>query len=295
MPKIIWYLATFFVWLMTFTPSERVALGAAFLVFVGVVAEYVAEIPAIEKRKRLETAIKRLSMAILMLGLGGDVLGIVMGQAEMAELTKVAGDAKNSAHAAAGDAATAKTEAGGADTEAKAADKEADEARDKVKGVAEQADQIGGVLGETIGLVNARRVQDMDKLSAELKKHFKGRNIQVVSYVGDAEAFGLCTQLLKVAKDAEMVPEDICGKAWFTSPLITILSIAAPSADEALEISQPLLTIGKLGSGSTVGSAIVIFVGVKTPFVIGETAQTRDAERSAAAMKKNNRKPKAKH
>jgi len=53
-----------------------------------------------------------------------------------------------------------------------------------------QADRIGGVLGETVGLVNARRVQDADKLSAELKKHFKGRKIQLVSYVGDAEAWG---------------------------------------------------------------------------------------------------------
>jgi len=99
--------------------------------------------------------------------------------------------------------------------------------------------------------------------------------------------------LVNVVKDAEMVPENICGRAWFDAPLISPLSITGTNWDEAREISQSLLSIGKLMNSSTTGSALVIFAGVKSPFIIGETAQTRDAERSAAAMKAN-RKPKTK-
>ncbi len=94
---ISWKVAAFLLWFSTFTPSERVALTAAFLVLIGVAGEYVIEVPAIEKRIRLKTRIKRLSMALLLLGLTGDVLGIVMGQAEMVALTKEAGDAAASA------------------------------------------------------------------------------------------------------------------------------------------------------------------------------------------------------
>jgi len=90
----------FSLWFATFTPSERVALIAAFLVLVGVAGEYVIELPAIEERTRLKARIKRLSMALLLLGLAGDVLGIVMGQAEMAALTREASDAAASAKTA---------------------------------------------------------------------------------------------------------------------------------------------------------------------------------------------------
>ena len=177
------------------------------------------------------------------------------------------------------DSETAMQKAHEADAKATLSDK-------KVKSVATQADRIGGTLGETISLVNARRVENADKLSAELKKRFKGRKVQLVSYVGDVEAWGLCTQLLGVAKDAGMVPEDICGKAWFTAPLISPLSITAPNWDEALGISKPLLTIGRVGSTSVIGPNLIIFAGVKSPFILGETDQTKDAGKRAAAVKK---------
>jgi hypothetical protein len=104
-------LVAFFFWFATFTPSERVALGSAFLVLVGVVEEYVADIESIEARKLLHKRIKRLSMAILVLGLSGDVLGIVMGQAEIAALTSEAGGAAKSARAAHEELNAVKTEA----------------------------------------------------------------------------------------------------------------------------------------------------------------------------------------
>lgn len=117
----IWKFTTFLLWLSTFTPSERVALAATFLVFVGVAGEYVIELPKIEKRPPLRTKIKRLSMALLLLGLAGDILGVVMGQAEMAALTQEAGDAQKSATGAAIASAAARADAKTAHDEAKAA------------------------------------------------------------------------------------------------------------------------------------------------------------------------------
>lgn len=93
-------LVAFSLWFATFTPAERIALGSAFLVLVGVVGEYVADIESIEAQKHLHKRIQRLSMAVLLLGLSGDVLGIVMGQAEMTALTREAGDAASSARVA---------------------------------------------------------------------------------------------------------------------------------------------------------------------------------------------------
>jgi hypothetical protein len=185
-------------------------------------------------------------------------------------------------------------QAGGAATSAQRANDALGEAQKKMKAVAEQADRIGGTLGMALGLINARQVQDRDNLSAELKKRFKGRNVLLESYVGDAEAWGLCTQLLYVAKSAEMVPNDECGRAQFTAPLVSPLSVFSPNADEAYWLSHTISIIGRIGaSGVPGGQMLTIFVGVKSPFVIGETDQTRDAERRAAAMKKK-RKPSAK-
>jgi hypothetical protein len=89
--------SVFLLWFATFTPSEKVALASAFLVLIGVIGEYVVEVKAVEERTLLAKRIKRLSTALLVLGLSGDVLGIVMGQAEMALLTKEASDAATSA------------------------------------------------------------------------------------------------------------------------------------------------------------------------------------------------------
>ena len=78
----------FALWLLSFTPSERVALGGAFLVFLGVLGEEVAEIKYLDEKNRegLKKNIKRWTIGILLMGLGFDAVGIVMSQAEMAAL-----------------------------------------------------------------------------------------------------------------------------------------------------------------------------------------------------------------
>lgn len=109
--RVHWILVVFLLWFDTFTPSERVALAAAFLVLIGVAGEYAIEAPLIEKRRPFRNVVKRLSMGLLLLGLAGDTLGVVMGQAEMAALTREAGGAKQSAVHAAEAASRAETSA----------------------------------------------------------------------------------------------------------------------------------------------------------------------------------------
>jgi hypothetical protein len=47
-----------------------------------------------------------------------------------------------------------------------------------------------------------------------------------------------------------------------------------------------LLNSGHIGSTGTIGPNLIIFVGVKSPFIIGDTDQTRDAAKRVATMKK---------
>ena len=52
--KMISMLVLFLLWFATFSVSERVALGSAFFVFIGVIGEYVAEHPSIQKKSGLK-------------------------------------------------------------------------------------------------------------------------------------------------------------------------------------------------------------------------------------------------
>src|ERR1017187_10866070 len=140
--SMTWIFVRLVLWLLSFTPSERMALFAAFLVLLGVIGEEVAELKFLEgeKQSRVKERVKRWAVGILLLGLAGDVVGIVMGQAEMAAVTKQAGEAATSAHNAASDAKTAHDLAQGASDTAGAAKKKAGEA----KGKADAADIASG-------------------------------------------------------------------------------------------------------------------------------------------------------
>jgi hypothetical protein len=112
--RITWVFVFLWLWLMSFTTSERVAVGAAFLVLIGVIGEELAELKILEgeKRTHLRKSVKRWAIGLLVLGLAGDVVGIVMGQAAMAVLTKEAGDADSNAHEAKTVSDAAKEKAG---------------------------------------------------------------------------------------------------------------------------------------------------------------------------------------
>lgn len=213
---------------LTSTPSEKVALGSAFLVLIGVIGEYVVEISAVEKRKPLRKAIKWFSMTVLVLGLSGDALGIVMGQAEMAALTKEAGDAAQSAQAA---------------------HKQLDAVRKEAGEVSNETKQINAELIFAQRMLGARHVLDEPAISSDLKKGFKGKRIFFKSYFQDWEALNLCNQLVDAASKPTVgvVVENECGSEPLPLPPhfpVEDLLVTAPTIEEAKLLS---ISIAKQG------------------------------------------------
>jgi hypothetical protein len=198
-------LVAFLLWFATFTPSERIALSAAFLVFVGVAGEYVVEIHSIEKNERLKTRIKRLAMALLLLGLAGDVLGVVMGQSEMAALTREAGDAQKSAKEAEGASAIAKSDAKTAHDEADAVHTQAGAIEKRLDGASERLKQIDSDV-----LAQGPRSKTLEHDKNELLKairRFAGQRATVVICGNDETERGSFEQvLINVLREAKWDP-----------------------------------------------------------------------------------------
>ncbi len=217
----------FLLWFATFTPSEKVALTSAFLVLIGVIGEYVVEVKAVEERKPLAKRIKRLSMALLVLGLSGDVLGIVMGQSEMAAITRESGDAATSARTARQEAGAVKSIADEARADAKDALAKAQAAQgelahaetDAAKAQAaasralSTADKAESHLADAMKRTNALTVQ-LDRITTSRSlpaspqllsslKPFKGTEYMFTGVCGDTECINLLRDIEKVLGLAE--------------------------------------------------------------------------------------------
>lgn len=246
---------------LTFTPSERVALVAAFLVLMGVAGEYVIEIPALEKRKSLATRIKHLSMALLLLGLAGDVLGIVMSQAEMAALTQEAGDAVTSAK----------------------------NAHDEADAVKDEAAEIDADLARTQYLLSGRSVIDRDTLVKKLKQ-YRGQIIRFSSYNSEPDESLLCGDLAAAARSAEVNvgPQTACGLLVSQGNPSTGIAISGPNVQQTLDLAQILVQTVDVGPGGVVSGIkapeLSIMVGAKPPFRIG---QARGVKAPAATLPMN--------
>ena len=65
-------------------------------------------------------------------------------------------------------------------------------------------EQVNEELAQAEYLMSARSVQNRDELANKLKPQFRGRDVILKSYVGDQDAWGLCTQLWYVVNAAEM-------------------------------------------------------------------------------------------
>jgi hypothetical protein len=122
-------------WLGSATTGLRWAYGAAFLVFVGVVGESVADLTSWIKDESRRKRIEKASALILILGLAGDLVSVRIGQIEIRDLTRLAGDAKTSAE-------SAENTAGSSVTLSKDAARIADGAKDVAKEARTQADSI---------------------------------------------------------------------------------------------------------------------------------------------------------
>jgi hypothetical protein len=169
------------------------------------------------------------------------------------------------------EAGDAQTSASRANASADAADVAAGKAKEKAEAVSKRAEEIDADLAQTQWLMSARTVENRTELAAKLKERFKGRDVVLSSYIGDQEGWGLCTQLWYVAHDAEMKPVNDCGKGQLTVPLTSPMAISGPDVDETMKIADLLNRIGRVGGWSAIKAPVLtIFVGVKSPFMIGQ-------------------------
>lgn len=249
-------------WFATFTSSEKVAVIAAFLVLVGVVGEYVIELPAIEEKPRIRRRIKRLSMALLLLGLTGDVLGIVMGQAEMEELTQETGHAATLATTAHDEAKAAMSDSSTALSQSTEAETKSGDALDKA-GKAQRS--LGGAENEakaaqTASLNALKMSNEANNSAASAKqeaesfekdiKSAKEQATEAESHLADALREASAAQrelnLLKTPRSLTDVPAFIAAIKPFAGTEFSFLGVFGEqeSIHLAAQISKALIDAG---------------------------------------------------
>jgi hypothetical protein len=137
----------------------------------------------------------------------------------------------------AGDAAASATTA---HEEADAVKAEARALKTQLGALSKRAEGIDKSLEGVEWAVSARRVQDVDGLTADLKKKFHGRRIVLKSYFGNDDDFWLCSQLVDIARKAEMDPQNECSHEPKPSVPVTDMLVGAPTIEEAQSFSMVL-------------------------------------------------------
>lgn len=194
----------------------------------------------------------------------------------LALITQEAGSAADSAKRAQGSA--------------DAAGKMADSVHKKVDAVGKQADGIDQELAMAQFLLEPRKVFSPTGLKIQFAP-FKGKTILFRSYFNDSDGYFLCSELVDVANAAEVVAVDGCNTVPVKFPISLGINVFAPDEKTMLALNQIMAGVTPFGSaGDTHVQAIVVFVGRKNTFHVGETAQTRDAQKRATAMKKTERR-----
>jgi hypothetical protein len=186
-----------------------------------------------------------------------------------------ANDAEVAAKNAKSDASVAKQLA---DTAGSAADR----AQNKVREVAAKADDMTRELNTADGKLRqlqlfalASHFRDTDALVSAMKQ-FKGRQVTLRSYIGDAEGWMLCVSLLDAAKKAEMNPTDQCGQSPFDVGRrpevgITVSGLDFLAVVDAIEKGRPNAGVSGQDKVDTQDPS-VIFIGIKNPVWLPEHA-----------------------
>jgi hypothetical protein len=221
-------ISVFLLWVATFTPSEKVALASAFLVLIGVIGEYVVEVKAVEDRKLLAKKIKRLSMGLLVLGLSGDVLGIVMSQSEMAVLTRQSSDAATSAK-------TAHDEASAAKDIADAAKQTAGEALHSLTRAESDAAKAQAVSSNALALARDARQQSADALT----------NLTAAKQLAEEAQKG--TEQLRLAAKARRLSEaqkvELVRLFSSLPPFTVVFDATRSGSDEVLDFTDDFIDV----------------------------------------------------
>ena len=276
------------------------SLEAAGLVFFAllVVAEALAHNSEQEKRKHQFDSIGIWFFAIAVLC---EIAGYWYGQRNDAlseqkirSLDALAEDAESTAK-------RAKTIADGAKTEADEIGTKIGQSEAKIESVSKRAGDLDAGLRETQYVFSMRNLPTLasrDQLIEQLKQ-FKGKTVFVRSYryMGDVDGFRVCKMVIDLPHSAGMNPVDQCSTLLPGEMPATGIQVCGPNDQEMLSLSKALTPIDMGGTcpwgNSPHSPDLLISVGSKALMGIGETFQTEDAARRAAAMKRG-RKPNAK-
>jgi len=188
------------------------------------------------------------------------------------------------------EAGDAKTSAANAEASAKAADVAAGNAQDKVEKVAKRAEEIDAQLALTQLLTSARHVDNIKTLTDQMGK-FKGRTVVLASYNADSEEYGLCFVLKSIVHDAGMNPIDQCGTWLSNGAPATGISVRGPNDDDVMSMAGMISRTGRLMVQSgPLGNApkpstLVILVGPKPPFEIGQSRGVKVSKTKARSKK----------
>jgi len=212
--------------------------------------------------------------------------------------------------AAEGEAAAATRESGSAATNANLAQGSARAANDAAVNAAKKAVLAGkeaNKLGNELSMVQyfstSRAVHDQKTLKEQLGP-FKGQPVVFRSYKNDGDGYLTCGELVFAAQSAGMLTTNQCGEWPFPDGSImndgtvwpvTGLYVSGPNEDSMLALEQVLSRIspmlgagaGPFGKNAQKPPMFIVFVGRKSDVFVGDTAQTRDAEKRTAAMKKS--------
>jgi len=185
---------------------------------------------------------------------------------EIANVTQKAGDADTSAEDAALAASHAKSSADAAETAAA-------KAQQKVEAIAKRAEELNRKLAQTQYLISARSVYDLESLVTQLKQ-FKGQAVDVVSYASDGDGYFLCESIYGAAHSAEMEARDDCGRVSPSGQLVTGIAISGPDTQQTMTLAEMVVHTANTGGGAASAikaPTLTIFVGIKSPFMIGQT------------------------
>jgi hypothetical protein len=260
-------------------------LEGAGLAFFGllVAAEAIAHTSRDEERKHVFDTVGISFFAIAVLC---EIAGYWYGQRNDALSAQVISSLDIKAQDASEAAGHAKDKAGEATSRAEAVGKEADEAETRIAALDKRADVLADVL-------SARRIRDEIGLGNDLSKEFQGRSVAFDSYIGDEEAYWLCSQLENIAQKAGVDAKDECATKRLSKQLpIVDLHISAPSIDEAQRLSLVLKRPGRVPGifvGFNVEPEIIVTVGVKPsiPLYPMFPKAARGSTRSAAKPSTN--------
>jgi hypothetical protein len=288
------------------THNDLEGVGLVFFALL-VVSEALAHLSKDEKRKHAFDTLGVIFFAVAVLA---EIAAYPYSQRNdtlseqvIVSLDAKARDASTNAAKALTDSGNALIQAGQADIKSGNAADKADKAKASVDVVGKRAESVEQELEMEAYLLSAREVRDPNGLKLKLTQ-FKGKTVYFRSYINDGDGYFLCETLMMLAGDVRIIPVDQCGQVRVDPlsdplPFTMGIHVFAPDDETMLALSTALSAATPFGSATGgMGSSphspiIVVFVGRKNTFIVGETTQTKaaiDAAKSAAATKRARRK-----